>query len=411
LKFSSRGHRATGDHALTATNGATSKHVLVLGGGFAGVQAAIALRKTTPFAVTLVSDRDYLFLFPTSIWIPTREMPFEKAQVSLEAIRKRHGFRLVIDTVQEIRSAENKVVTSGGEYAYDYLVVATGAEKMRQPGIEHTLSICGKPDSSVAIRDRLDALLEKGGGSIAVGFGGNPKDKSAVRGGPAFELLFNLDHFLRRRRVRDRFTLTFFAPMPEPGERMGSRALTLMERMFRATGIARRVGTRITGFDPTGVAFEDGSRLDADLVLFIPGATGHPLMARSDLPLNDAGFVRIDDTGLVEGTTNVYAAGDVAALDGPEWRAKQGHTAEVMARNVAFNIAAVEAGRPERRGYQAHLSIICLMDTGNGAAFVYRGRKHNYVIPLPVVGHWMKRGWGTYARLTKVGRFPRLPGL
>ena len=82
-----------------------------------------------------------------------------------------------------------------------------------------------------------------------------------------------------------------------------------------------------------------------------------------------------------------------------------------MARNAAFNIAASEAGRPERKGYQAHLSIACLMDTGDGAAMVYRGRTRNVVIPLPVVGHWMKQGWGRYARAVKLGRIPRVPGL
>ncbi len=211
--------------------------------------------------------------------------------------------------------------------------------------------------------------------------------------------------------MRNRFEVTFFAPMAEPGEPMDRRALDMVAEMFRRDGIPTRTGVPIAGFDERGVAFADGSRLDADLVLFIPGAAGHPALAASDLPLNEAGSVRIDDHGLVEGTTNVYAAGDVAALEGPEWRAKQGHTAEVMARNAAANILAAETGRPERRGYQAHLSIVCLMDTGSGAAMVYRGRTRNVVIPLPVVGHWMKQGWGQYARLTKLGRIRRLPGL
>ena len=42
---------------------------------------------------------------------------------------------------------------------------------------------------------------------------------------------------------------------------------------------------------------------------------------------------------------------------------------------------------------------------------VYRGRTRNVVIPLPIVGHPMKQAWGRYARLTKLGRIPRLPGL
>ncbi len=387
------------------------KHALIVGGGFAGVQAAIDLQNTGAFDVTLISDRDYLWLYPTSIWIPTREMEFEGAKVSLEQIRQKHGFRLVIDRVQEVRSAVNRVVCANGDHEYDYLVLAIGAEKLKPAGVEHTLSICGAPEVSLQIRDRLDTLIERGSGSIAVGFGGNPKDPSAVRGGPAFELLFNIHDLLRKRKVREQFQLTFFAPMAQPGARMGDRALDLMDSMFKRSGLDTRVGTRITGFDADGVAFEDGTRLDADLVLFIPGVNGHGVMAASDLPLNEAGFVRIDDNGLVEGTTNVYAAGDTAAIEGPDWRAKQGHTAEIMARNAAHNIAAVETGKPGQAGYGAHLSILCLMDTGNGAAFVYRSRKRNLIVPLPIVGHWMKKAWGRYARLTKLGKVPHIPGL
>ena len=47
-----------------------AKSVLVLGGGFAGVESAIFLRKNG-MDVTLVSDRDYFYIYPTSIWIPT----------------------------------------------------------------------------------------------------------------------------------------------------------------------------------------------------------------------------------------------------------------------------------------------------------------------------------------------------
>ncbi len=397
-----------------ASSGAATigrKRAVVLGGGFAGVEAAADLQRSGRFEVTLVSDRDFLYLNPISIWIPTRDIEPERARVPLRKIAAKRGFRLVVDRVEAIRSTEHLVRLAGGELGYDYLVVALGGSKLQPAGVEHTLSICGAPATAVEIRDRLDALIATGSGSIAVGFGGNPKDRSAVRGGPGFELLFNIDHLLRRRRLRDQFTLTFFAPMAEPGERMGRRALDLTATLFRKNGIGSRTGTPIAGFDAAGVAFADGARLDADLVLFIPAVAGHPVLAASDLPLNEAGFVRIDDHGLVEGTADVYAAGDVAALEGPEWRAKQGHTAEVMARNAAANIIATEAGRPERRGYQAHLSIVCLMDVGNGAAMVYRGRSRNVVVPLPVVGHWLKRGWGSYARLTKLGRLRRLPGL
>jgi len=85
--------------------------------------------------------------------------------------------------------------------------------------------------------------------------------------------------------------------------------------------------------------------------------------------------------------------------------------AEVMARNAVFNIIQTEKGSSERKGYQQHLSILCIMDTGSGAAFVYRDEKRSIVIPLPIIGHWLKRSWGIYTKLTKAGKIPRLPGL
>ncbi len=387
------------------------KKALVLGGGFAGVQAAIDLQKTKIFDVTLMSDRDYLFLYPTSIWIPTRESTFDNAKISLRDIQKANGFRLVIDMVKEIRTYEQIVIGGTGTLHYDFLVIGIGAGKMMPAGHEHTLSICGSPESSLAIRDRLDALIERGAGSIAVGFGGNPKDVSAVRGGPAFELMFNIETMLKKKKIRDKFTLTFFAPMAEPGARMGKKALSMIDTMFTTSGILHRYGKKIQAFTPLGVTFEDGSQLDADLVVFIAGAAGPSVFRSSDLHLNDAGFIKIDDHCLVEGTTNVYAVGDSAAIEGPGWRAKQGHTAEVMARVAVFNIAAIERHETERKGYKEHLSIMCIMDTGNGAAFVYRDSTKNFVIPLPVIGHWLKQAWGTYTKLTKTGRMPRIPGV
>jgi sulfide:quinone oxidoreductase len=387
------------------------RKALVLGGGFAGVQAAIELSKQDRFDVTLVSDRDFLYLFPISIWVPLRTITPERARVPLARIAQRHGFSTLISPVRAV-DTDNEVVTCADRRLdYDYLVVALGAGKTTLPGSEHTLSLCAAPDTALDLRARIDDLIARGSGRIAFGFSGNPKDGSAVRGGPVFEFMFNVDHLLRKKGLRDTFELTFFAPMPHPGDRMGKNAVPHLTKMAADRDIAMRVGTALRGFDADGVVFADGSRLDADLVIFVPGASGHPVLESSGLPVNDAGFVRIDDHGLVEGSDNVYAVGDSAALEGPAWRSKQGHVAEIMARAAAHNITMADRGDPQRIGYQQHLSIICVMDIGSGAAFVYRDHRRELLIPLPIIGHWMKKGWGWYARATKTTRMPRLPGL
>ncbi len=391
--------------------------VLILGGGFAGLEAAIFLRKAG-YSVTLVSDRDYFYIYPTSIWIPTGEVKFEEICVPLKELQAAHGFDLEIDEITEIRSREHKAIGKKGEYEGEYLVIAIGSGKVKHAGSEHFLSICGKPEESLKIKERLDVLIAKGGGKIAMGFGGNPKDPSNVRGGPAFEVLFNVHNQLKKLGIRDKFELTFFAPMESPGARMGPQALKMMDLFFNKLGIKKHFGKKIKRFEADGIVFEDESKLESDFTMFIPAGDGHPVFQNSDLPLNEAGLVKINDYCEVmhdfdetPERYNVFAIGDSAAIDGPDWRAKQGHIAEVMARNVAFNIDAMEKGSEERKGYLEHLNILCVMDSGDGAAFVYRNNKGGKMIPMPVIGHWLKKGWGWYCRNSKLGKIPRIPGM
>jgi len=392
-----------------------AKKVLVLGGGFAGVDTAAYLCKAK-YDVTLVSDRDYFYIYPTSIWVPTREVGFKDVCVDLKELQQAHGFTLLVDGVSSIEAKANRVTLNSGKVLddYDYLVVAIGAQKMKHEGIENTLSICAAPEQSMQIADALDKLVAKGSGKIAFGFGGNPKDSSAVRGGPGFELMFNVHNMLKKKGIRDKFELNFFAPMAQPGARMGEQALSMMDKMFAKQELNKHFGKKIKRFEKDGVVFEDDSKLESDFTMFIPAGAGHDIVTSSDLPTNEAGFVTINDYSEVsiDGVvSNVYAVGDTAALEGPDWRAKQGHVAEVMAKNVAFNIQARDKGSQERKGYQEHLNILCVMDTGDGAGFVFRDNKKAFMLPMPFIGHMMKKGWGWYCRNTKLGKIPRIPGM
>ncbi len=397
------------------------KKVLVLGGGFAGVESAIFLRKEG-FNVTLISNRDYFYIYPTSIWIPTGEAEFEDICIPLKDLSDAHGFELIIDEVESIKTKEGKVYCKNESYEYEYLVIAIGSGKMSHEGSENFLSICGEPEDAIKIKEKLDELIKKGSGKIAMGFGGNPKDPSNVRGGPAFEVLFNVHNKLKKLGIRDQFELTFFAPMEKPGARLGEKALKMMDIFFKRLDINKHFGKKIKRFEADGVVFEDDSKLTSDFTMFIPAGNGHEVFKNSDLPLNEAGLIKVNDYCEVqhnfdeskeseEGIYKVFAVGDSVALEGPDWRAKQGHIAEVMARNVAYNIKQIALGSEKRKGYKEHLNILCVMDSGDGAAFVYRDDKGGKMIPMPIVGHWIKKGWGWYCRNSKLGKIPRIPGM
>ncbi len=377
----------------------TNKHIVVIGGGFAGVEAAIELRKKK-HQVTLVSDRDYFFIYPISIWIPTNNLDFEKASLSLRKLSKKHGFSLVIDEFTGLDEEKNIAQFKTQTISYDYLIIASGAWKVPHKGIENTLSICGHPDQSLLIKDKFDKIVEKGG-NIAVGFGGNPKDKSAVRGGPAFEIMFNMIHELKKRKASDKVSFTFFAPMAEPGKRMGEKGYKMLLMMLDKYGIDKKVGKKIKLFEKDGILFEDDTKLESDLTLFIPASHGPKYITDSTLPVNEAGFIRIDGTCKVHDRKNIYAVGDISALEGPDWRAKQGHLAVVKGKIAAYNIDQEIKGSTKRKDYKSHVNILCIMDTGDGAAIVYRKDNRNFVVPLPIVGHWLKKAWGIYYKLSK----------
>lgn len=377
-----------------------TQSALVLGGGFAGVETAVQLRRAG-IAVTLVSDRPHLFVYPTSIWVVTGEHRIEQDLLDLEDLAAQYQFELVIGKVDRIYADLRKATVDGRDFSADVLVLALGAGRKKLPGLEHTVTIWGAPSDTVTVSERLAALVEKGKGRIAVGFGGNPADQSAIRGGPAFEVMFNIVQMLKRLKVRERFELSFFAPMSKPGARMGDKAAAAVRTQLEAAGVKLHFGKKLEGFDAHGVNIEGGDHIDADLVIFVAAGAGHAIVATSGLPLNEAGFVRIDGSCTVEGYENVYAIGDTAALEGPTWRAKQGHLAEVMARVAVSAIQSRLRGEKPHESYLDRMSIVCLMDSGNGAALVHRDANHERLIPLPIVGHWLKKAWGYYFRLTK----------
>lgn len=388
------------------------ENILILGGGFSGVESAIKLR-SLGHDVSLVSNRDYLFIYPISIWIPVGKKSFGDVSIPLKDLSKKHGFKLIIDEVKQINSKENKVSLVNGETSYNYLIVAFGMHKFKTKGLENTHSICGNPEEALIIKDSLDKIIEKGKGKISIGFGSNPKDLSAtaVRGGPAFELLFNFSHLLKKKKLRDKIEVTFFAPMAEPGKKMGKNAFNKMDVMFKHYKIKKQVGKKIKRFEKDAVIFEDDSILPSDLIIFIPGGDGHEVMQNSDLPLSQTGFIKIDVNCKVEKLNNVFAIGDVTDLNGPKWAAKQGHIAEVMADVAAININNTIKNIEKRKSYLKHLNIVCVMDSGDGAAFVYRKANFDMIIPLPIIGHWLKKAWGFYYKNSKLKRIPRIPGM
>ena len=239
------------------------KRVTVIGTGFAALTSVRTLRRRDrDVAITVIGARPELVYYPSLIWIPSGLRQGSDLVVPLENFFRRMRAQFHAGEVTGLRDGGRRVLTDRGEVDNDGLVIASGGRFIKKlPGIEHAITPCEGIPAAEAIRDRL---REMDGGTIAVGFAGNPQEPSAMRGGPMFEYLFGLDTQLRRGGRRERFRLVFFNPMAEPGRRMGPKAVGKLLGRMAERGIETHLGYKIKGFEANKVITEGGD-IAADL--------------------------------------------------------------------------------------------------------------------------------------------------
>ena len=364
-------------------------HITVLGAGFGGLSSVRMLRKHGfQGRITVVAPRAELHYLPGTIWIPSGLRKREQLVVPLDNFFRRMRVEHVAAQVTGLSDDARTVQTSSGMLQTDALIVASGGRFIRKlPGIEHAITPCEGIAAAEQIRDRLRAMPC---GTIAVGFGANPNEPSAVRGGPMFEFLFGIDEQLRREGRRDKFDLVFFNPSPRPGNRLGDKAVDhLLGEMQRRT-IRTHLGQKMVRFEADKVVTE-GGEFAADLILFMPGLTGPAWLDQSPLPRSPGGMVQADAHCKVAGFDKVYVVGDSGSFPGPDWMPKQAHMADLQAEAAAANLLAELAGKPARRGFKVEL--VCIIDAIDKGSLVYRTEQRNVLLPSTRVFHWAKRGF------------------
>ncbi len=363
------------------------KRVTVIGAGFGALTAVRRLRALDPdLQIDLIAPRAEFVYLPGLIWIPTDLRTAGDLVIPLDAFFRRMKVNFHAASATGLKEGGRVVVTDAGEVANDGLIIASGGRFIKKlPGIEHAITPCEGIPAAEKIRERLHAME---GGTIAFGFSGNPREPSAMRGGPMFEFLFGIDRWLRRRGTRDRFRLVFFTPAEKPGQRLGEKAVKGILSTMAKRGVETHLGHKLQRFEADRVVTE-GGEFHADLILFMPGMTGNQWFDNTDLPRSEGGLVKANALCQVEGWERTYVAGDSGSFPGPGWLPKQAHMADLQAEAAAENLLDELAGRTPRRTFRAEL--VCIIDSYDTGMMVYRTEKRNLVTP-PFAGfHWAKR--------------------
>lgn len=307
------------------------KNILILGGGFGGVRAALDLGKHLPrdAKITLINNSPRHSYTPdfyriASAFLPEGRRPDAKkfsslalaAAIPFKMIFKKYGhIEVVEDTVTEIVLKENRVETeSGRSFSYDWLIVALGSESdyCGIPGVRERVYAVKKVEEALNVRNAFDELFARKAKHEHI--------RLAIIGGGFLgcEIAGGMADFARKLSVlHGRPRSSFEILMLEAGENILAgaspwAAAKAAERL-KKTGIKIKTLSAVTGISNSEIVLKEGEREPYDLAVWTAGVCANSIGARlSVTKLDNRGRLELDEYLRLPDYKNVFVVGDMA---------------------------------------------------------------------------------------------------
>ena len=352
-----------------------SKTVVILGGGVGGMIAANQLRRclTPDHRVVLVErNADHAFA-PSFLWLMTGGRKPDQVRRPVAALLRR-GVECAHASAEALDLPKRKVITSAGEIAFDYLIVALGAELAPEavPGLAEASQSFYTFEGASHLHKALASFT---GGRIAVVVAAMPYK---CPGAPHEGAMLIADYFWRTARRKD-VDIHLFTPEPQPMPVAGPELGAAVVQMLEAKGIRFHPLHGLAAVDPAArtMRFQQSNTEPYDLLVAVPPHRAPSLVREAGLA-NAAGWAPVNPQTLATQHDGVFAIGDVTTIPIPgRWKPdvplmlpKAGVFAHVQAEVVAARIAAEIEGRKPGETFCG--DGYCMLETGEDlAGFAY----------------------------------------
>jgi NADH dehydrogenase len=372
-------------------------HVVIIGGGFGGLDAARALARA-PVRVTLIDRHNYHLFQPLLYQVATASLsPGDVASPIRWVLRKQANVTVLLAAVESINVAARRLMLNAvpsdrglpgeQEMTYDYLIIATGAAHAyfghpdwaaRAPGLktlDDALEIrrqvllafeAAERETDPVAQRRLLTFVIVGGGPTGVELAGALAEiaRQSLR-----------KDFRNIRPESARILLLEGGPdvLGTFPEKLRKRAVVSLTRL----GVEVLINSVVTTVDAEGVMV-GADRISAQTVLWAAGVAASPVAQSLGVPLDRAGRVQAEATLAVLGHSEIFVAGDICALQ-QDGRPLPGVAQVAMQEgtHAARNVIHMVRGEP-LEGFRYH-------DYGN-MAVIGRGSAVADVGPLKMSG-------------------------
>jgi NADH:ubiquinone reductase (H+-translocating) len=340
----------------------TTKRIVVLGSGFAGMQAVVELerqfRRASDYEILLISEQNYVLFTPLLPQIASSQIDPRHIAQAVRDVRGRRRFRFLRDSVRAIDLVHRRIDLVFGSVSYDSLIFALGSRTnyFGVPGArehtydfksledavvvrEHVLDVCEHADHVTKDSERCGLLtfVVVGGGYTGV------------------ELLCELRDFLfdyvsRRYRGIPRDAIRLVLLEASASILSGIHPLLRAHAMKRlqATGIEIRYNARVTRCDSSGVEINSTERLPSATVVWTAGVRAHAIAEALPGPHDRAGRAQVNEHLQLHGFPEVFVAGDSAGVtsSASEAAPQVAPVAIAHGKLAARNLAHRERGEP-----------------------------------------------------------------
>lgn len=338
----------------------SQKEVIVVGAGFAGINAVKELCKNKNLQITLIDRRNYHLFQPLLYQVATAGLsPADIATPIRSIFSDKPNVKVILENVDKVNSSQKKIYCGENVYSYDYLILACGAKhsyfghsewEELSPGLK-TL------EQATEIRRRILLSFELAEKEKNINHQKELLTFVIVGGGPTgVELAGSIAEISRSTLAKDfreihpertRILLIEAGPriLPTFSEKLSKRAARDLEKM----GVQVWISTKVSNITNQGVEL-GAEKVNARTILWAAGVKPSSLGKTLDVPLDSVGRVLIQKDLSLPNHPEIFVLGDQAHFPTDDGRGLPGLAPVAMqqGRHAAMNIQADLNGKPRK---------------------------------------------------------------